>query len=322
MAYQSGTATNLQDLLNKIGTFASANGWTVHFSGARTGGAGSNGHALILSRGVVQAWIGSDNSAGSDSNPGPFLGALLWSGTYNSASTESQPNFSPTNVASSSNWFPGPFVSYHAFCASSGASIPYLHVTVEVTAQTYRHFGVGQLRRMGAYTSGAYCYNTMHDFGNSFINLVSTQHGWPFNAGGAWRNTIVRADFGAVSPRYCRIDGSANEVGRLMSSFYSFDFGTLGALPWSRKSAFTGRAPLLPLLCFVQADTTDQLLHPIGWPEDMRYINVENFTPGDTVTLGSDTWRVFPVIRKGSALAGPPGVQNSWYMGYAFRQNG
>jgi hypothetical protein len=326
MPYETGTATNLQDLLNKLGTFAGANGWTIHFSGARTGGAGSSGHALILSRGAVQAILRSNNSAGSTTNPGPFLEALLWSGTYTGASTETQPNPSP---ATNANWMTGPYVAYHFFASALAAPRPYLHVALEVQSGTFRHFGIGQLRQFGAFTNGAYVHNTNHDFATT-SNQVSIAdnggHSWPFDTAGSTANvynTIVRADFGGVSPRYCQTNSNTDAVGRLRCTFRppsNSEWGTFAALSLAGPSAFTGRAPFFPLLCFAQADTTDNLIHPLGFPDDFRFVRVDNFAPGDSVALGADTWRIFPAVRKGPALSGPAGIQNSWTYGYAYRQ--
>lgn len=327
MPYETGSATNLQDLLSKLGTFAGANGWTVHFSGARTGGAGSSGHALILSRGVVQAIFRSNNSAGIPTNdPGPYMEQLLWSGTYAAASTETQPNPSPVT---NTNWMSGPFVAYHFFLSALTAPRPYVHVVVEVTSGIFRHFGTGQLRQLGTFTNGAYVHGTNHSFntGSLLINNADlSAHSWPFEPGGSSANnfaTLVRADFGGVVPRYCQGQANSPAVGRLWCGWRNpsaTNFGNFNSLALSAPSAFTGRAPLFPHLCFVQADIVDNLRHPIGFPDDFRFVRIDNFQPGDSITLGSDTWRVFPVVRKGAAVIGPPGVQNSWNYGYAYRQ--
>lgn len=325
MPYETGTATNLQDLLNKLGTFAGANGWTIHFSGARTGGAGSTGHALILSRGVVQAILRSNNAAGTPTaDPGPYMETLLWSGTYTGASTESQPNPSPVTA---SNWMTGPYVAYHFFASALGAARPYLHVVVEVTSGIFRHFGTGQLRQFGTFTNGAYVYGTNQSFSTTNIHQAdNAANCWPFDGGNSNannQNTVVRADFGGASPRYCQTNITTGAVGRLYCGWRtpsSSNQGNFNSLALASPSAFTGRSPLFPLLCFVQADTVDNLRHPIGFPDDFRFIRVDNFQPGATITLGSDTWRVFPCVRKGAAVTGPAGVQNSWAYGYAYRQ--
>lgn len=322
MPYETGTATNLQDLLNKLGTFAGANGWTIHFSGARTGGAGSSGHALILSRGVVQGILRSNNSAGSTSDPGPYLEALLWSGAYTAASTETQPDRSG---ATNANWMTGPYVAYHFFASALAAPRPYLHVALEVQSGIFRHFGIGQLRQFGAFTNGAYVFNTNQSFASTqILNADNGAHSWPFEGGNSAanvQNSIVRADFGGVSPRYCQSNTSSDAVGRLWCGWRTASlYGSFNSLALSAPSGFTGRSPLFPHLCFVQADTVDNLRHPVGFPDDFRFIRIDNFAPGDTITLGADTWRVFPVVRKNPAVVGPTGVQNSWFYGYAYRQ--
>jgi hypothetical protein len=46
-----------------------------------------------------------------------------------------------------------------------------------------------------------------------------------------------------------------------------------------------------------------------------RLVRIDNLTPGDVMTIGSDQWKCFPVIRKN----GGPGLETSLNWGYAYR---
>jgi len=59
---------------------------------------------------------------------------------------------------------------------------------------------------------------------------------------------------------------------------------------------YNGRTPLQTP--YVQV-STDGVHVPYGTPPNVRYINMEFFEAGDELTIGSDTWKVFPVIRRG-----------------------
>lgn len=54
-----------------------------------------------------------------------------------------------------------------------------------------------------------------------------------------------------------------------------------------------------------------------------RYLRIDNYEPGDVITLGSDQWRVYPFYRKNSAARnGGTGVNHSGTFGWAIRYDG
>lgn len=54
----------------------------------------------------------------------------------------------------------------------------------------------------------------------------------------------------------------------------------------------------------------------------MRYLNIANFAPGQEITIGTDTWKVFPMLRKGVGTGGNPAgdIPYSDNHGYAFKK--
>ena len=69
MSYETGTATDPNNLLDKLRIFALANGWTVDYSGGRTnvGGslqAGSN-NVIAMNKGGLYVVLYQDTSSNS-----------------------------------------------------------------------------------------------------------------------------------------------------------------------------------------------------------------------------------------------------------------
>jgi hypothetical protein len=57
---------------------------------------------------------------------------------------------------------------------------------------------------------------------------------------------------------------------------------------------------------------------PIGEFPDVFRVNMKGFTPAQAITLGSDTYRVFPVVNSDTVNT-VLGDEYSGYEGYAYR---
>jgi hypothetical protein len=64
-------------------------------------------------------------------------------------------------------------------------------------------------------------------------------------------------------------------------------------------------------------ERTSNLGSPLGYPPHLRWVRLDYLSPGDVLTIGSDQWKVFPVIRKD----GGTGQVNSGKYGYAYKVN-
>ena len=56
---------------------------------------------------------------------------------------------------------------------------------------------------------------------------------------------------------------------------------------------------------------------PIGYMDDTAGVNIANYTIGDEITIGPDTWVIFPVERR-FITGGDTGL--SGFLGVAYRQ--
>lgn len=321
MAYETGASSGVADLLDKLRVFATANGWTQNFFGARTSGSGT---ALQLTKGTQYVTFLADTAAGSAPDPGPYFGAYAHNVYSAGNGTENQAQRSATCYA---NAMVGPFVAYH-FMTGSERGSDYLYVVVEVTSGIYKHAGVCRLVSLGALNTGMCAHAARWSYSTTSGTIsdpFSGGHSWPFDsAESATRHgagTQIRADCDGISPRWydayassfgSRIGGGPRSPG---TSTVGSQRGTIVGPATAGASAQTGRTILLP--AWVSLERTANLSSPAGYPPHLRYVKLDYLNPGDVLTLGSDEWKLFPVIRKN----GTTGQVNSGTFGLAYKVN-
>lgn len=315
--YETGTATDVADLLGKLRTFALANGWSQNYYGARTSG---TGNALQINKGGFYVTFRTDTGAGTTQDPGPYIGAYAH-GTYSAGNgTENQSGASGVCL---SNGMSGPFAAYH-FISGAELGSDYLYAIVETTAGTFKHFGTGKMVGVGTLTNGQFVHACRWYYTTAEINASnSAYHTIPFesyapNLSDANVGWYVRADADTISPRwlvgkgysYSAATNRHTRAGRLLAG-YGFGYG----LYTSAASALTARNMLAP--CYVAGERAGGLFSPIGYPPGIRWVKLTNLAPNDVLTIGTDQWKVFPVIRKN----GTTGQVNSDLAGYAYKVN-
>lgn len=323
MAYETGTASSPNDLLDKMRIFALANGFTVDYWGVRTnvgGGSQGNGlNALALNKGGLYWVLYHDTTAISVSDPTPRIRGYTYPGPWVSTNgTDAQTN--KTNDIVSNNLTA--FLAYHFFTDSAQN---YLHAVFEVVAGRFSHLGIGRMNKSGGGSVVPYAHGLWWNFTTTGgqINWASGFHGIPFDAyvpSAARAGTVFRADSDGVTPRNyaMRFTNSSNFDGLggftiTAGSFNAMEFG--GLLGQIAPSALTGRAPLIPLIVLATRTVSPQVVSIVGVPPDMRGLRIDNITDGQVITVGSDQWKCFPLIRKN----GPSGVENSANFGFAYR---
>jgi hypothetical protein len=317
--YETGTATGPADLVGKLVTFAQSLGWTVSTtttSNNTVWPAGSSS-GRVFSKGSLVFGVGwaTDDlfivgaTAVNGSNP--------WNTQTGTSST------SGTAYGGRSTGMTGPYQAYHFF---AGTSPDYIHIVVETTAGIFRHTHLGELSKAGTFTGGAYAAGTSWFMGLGSGSLYysgvpnSTYHQVPFDAsnqsyaGAAW---ILRADIDGKTNNWVRqptdVRGAIQRVGNP---------GTLTESLHERSpSEFNQLTPFVPLYLSVLRSAS--LYSPIGYPADLRFVNVTNFAPGEVVTLGSDQWMVFPIIAKTATWGNvsATNVPSSGTYGFAYKRN-
>ena len=322
MAYETGSASGVADLLDKLRIFATANGWTQNFFGARTTGSGT---ALQLTKGTQYVTFIADTGAGTTNDPGNYFGCYSHNVYSAGNGTENQAQGSAKCYA---NAMTGPYVAYH-FVSGAERGCDYLYVIVEVTSGIFKHIGVGKLVSLGALSTGMFAHACRWNYStasNTISTAESAQHAVPWDSTETTSrpgpSTQLRADSDGVTPRWydCTSGGSfGNRMGGGVRSSGSNSAGsvrtTLNNPGIAGASTITGRTVLLP--AWVYGERTADLGSPLGYPPHLRWVKLDYLNPGDVLTIGTDQWKVFPVIRKN----GTTGQVNSGTFGYAYKVN-
>lgn len=315
MAYETGTATDANDLLSKLRTFVAANGWSEDNYGARTSG---SGNALQINKGGFYVTFRTDTTSGTASDPGPFMGCYAHNTYSGGNGTESQAGASAFMMA---NAMSGPFTAYH-FMSGTEKGSEFLHVIVETVAGLFKHFGTGTLVKMGAITNGQFAHACRWNYAVAAVDVADdSRHAVPFDSREssgvrAGPSLNVRADAESVSPRWLE-SSSATAARGIKCGVRSAATGSTAQgsniLMVNGASALTGRAMLFP--CFLYGERTGGLFNPLGYPPGIRWVNLTLLEPNTVLTIGSDQWKVFPVVRKN----GSAGQPNSGTFGYAYK---
>tara|TARA_R110000796_G_scaffold93934_5_gene198599 strand:- start:1148 stop:2176 length:1029 start_codon:yes stop_codon:yes gene_type:complete len=339
MAYSTGSATDLGDLLTKLDTFLVANGWTQDDfdDGVTTAAQGfaqwNKGsvhvgvkwiandpihmslHHALGNGGAVFPGAHTDDSGNGYNGPSAF-------GTQANLLTERACNFIGD----------GPFASYHFFEQDSGPA--YVHVVVEITSEVFRHFGWGTLEKFNDWTGGEYAYASYQDRQTNSSAIDTVSHpmfdGIANNSTTAEtrKNTTIHAEGlphqgvnekwlnhagGALTDTDTDNQDTAGEIRRLSQG--GFRGGPLYPLMQFRSDVATGHIPLTPLQIWT-SDFVSDFSWYLGQVPDVRMIDIFNFSPGQEVTIGSDVWVIFPQGRRTEDAVS----DRTYYSGIAYKK--
>lgn len=320
MAFQTGQATSIADLFSKLSTFAVANGWTQDHSAA---------DRLFLSK------VGSDDSVyvafwwntGTPLNVGIYQGNTFGgSGNApgNSAHVDSGNGFTTAGTPSNTDFDDERYVAldddtntYWFF-----EDDDYIHVVVQrttVSPEIFVHFGFGVLTKFDDWTGGAYVYGWRYDpAGGSSTSAIRTAstHLLDGLASGAMTQYVATVhveglDGQPAAGKFGIVWASTASTGNDRQStpaaretlFGGFRGGPI-AYPFGRWSSnsLKGLVPLYPIWVFHRQFSPD-VVRPLGRMPAVRGVNVEFFAGGQEITVGADTWVVFPSYRQ-QATAG------------------
>jgi hypothetical protein len=304
--YATGAPTSLADFLNSLATFATSAGWTVDHNGVRSG----SDYWLAVHKDSCYLDYFVPISSTTD--------IQLWGATgYSSGSAPSaQPGVSPH--ASILHPAPaGPFTAYHFFSSNTGG-IDYLHAMLEYTAGNYLHLHGGCLSPVGGlsnliYTAGSYWSGLSGGY-SSYDGGPGLGNYWPFSAepnGGAQQFQVL-ATIDSVTRWFApSLTSPARAIGPTRT-------GSRNVYAFQRNpNTFNQLAPFIPLSIYLER-AVGNIYSYAGDVLDMRWFNMTNNAAKDEITIGADTWKVYPVISK--APFGSPTASSGNY-GFGFRKN-
>ena len=338
MAYSTGSATDLGDLLSKLDTFLVANGWTQDDfdDGATTA---SQGFAQWNknSMHVGLKWV-----ANAPNNMSIHQALGNGGAVFPGAHTDDSGNGYNAAFGSDSQLEgercvntigDGPFVSYHFF--EQDASPAYVHVVVETESEVFRHFGWGEMDKFNDWTGGEYCYgcyieesttSTHNDTGHvMFMDGVSA-----LTSSTTRRNATIHAEglpHQGVSEKWLHhaggITSNSSQANWTDSAGQNKQITCggfrQGPVAWMngqfRSDVATGHIPMYPQAIFTY-DFSNNFTYFLGTIPDIRGVEIFNFAPGQEVTVGSDVWVFFPTGRRTEDAV----LNRTYYQGVAYKK--
>lgn len=201
----------------------------------------------------------------------------------------------------------------------TGDSPTYAYVVVEVSAGNYQHFGFGVLDKFNDWTGGEFCFANKNGTGalitgvnshffmdgraagtneQNFAATVRIEGMTDTPASGRWGVTISDAQ----SSAQLGVDSAAVARLHLVGGYRAgTHFNRFACQPGTISSSLVPSSPIV-IYHFDRnvsgSSTFTNSWAPLGVMPGIRGLSIQNFEAGDTVTIGSDTWYLFPTYRK------------------------
>ncbi len=312
MAFSSGTATSLTNLLATLDTFLVANGWNQDEVNVGTGRYAWSKNTMFLS-------VRWDTS--TPNNLGLYYATAWVAATDpgNHTGDDGQGDISGTDTDIDNGRYVqlGNAGSIPYWFFEQDASPAYVHIVVEKAAGQYRHFGFGELIKTSAWSGGDYCYGHHIETlfaGDKFVPL-DTRHVFHLDGMNSTlsfdtnRNPTVKitngvADFGlAAGIDWGYINGDFTETipnDRNGDPKARVHGGFRGG-PWAKSfgyvqgNALSGLVHMYPVTIALKVSNN---IFVLGTVADTRGISMRLFAAEQTFTYGGDTWHAFPMTTK------------------------
>lgn len=328
IVYATGTATDQQDLLSQLDTYLQANGWTedewsvgnkrlcvhkdtvyVQFRWDAVAATGCIGvyHSLGYAGGSAPGAHPNDSGNGQ---------------------TTANPITTCRRIEALGN---GAFTNFFIF---GDSAIPYCHVVIEVTAGVFRHMSFGLITKVGTWVGGEYC--SVLDWYYSGVNqsnISYSSHSALFDAN---NTSATNTETGTIHMEGMQNEGGTSKWGNILNAAPA-SLG-LDRAGFTRYCVMGGmrEGPLNNVLCAMAANPSNGFvaMHPIwltyrdrsvtpenhfflGTVPGIRFINIMYLDPAEEFVVGSDTWKVFPWVKKQNLGGSNPESKN---MGIAYQK--
>lgn len=322
MSYQTGTATSPEDLVTKLFTFLTGTpGWTQNYldtvndRASITSPSGNINHNL--------SWDSTDIFTMMSTGLASPLGSVeirLEPGAESPTTSAQQKRI---NIGA------GPYTAYHFF-EDDG----YCHMVVEWTSGLFRHMGWGQLvMTSNAHTTGDYSFGTYWSQSTSDIDVpTDSTHACGF-AGGVRQSPFERSlsiylpnwpDGGTgkwflETESALTVDPDGDPRWNLRT--HGWQGGSLFNFMGIGNSQLNGFKPLMPPAVYTDfLGSAPDRLRLVGFPPDLRIINLDGVTVGEDLSVGGETWVPFPIVRKIYVPGTTFNEEQSFNFGYAYKK--
>ena len=320
MAYQTGNATGVVDLLDKLKIFVEANGWTTNRHDVQGSGRRlqiqKSSDLFFNFRALVSEARPSGAGGGSAVHGIAFNGSTEYDGANDWFNQVGAPQDSGGRKVAGVTSLTGSIPAYHFFAIDDA-----VYCWIEYTAGRYQWFGFGGVNKIGTWTGR----NFFFGYSNCAAQAVSTPicplMGDSFIGGTSPIGYVIVHCDGYTGWRAAGASSgsSGNLAGSRVFDVLRLYSGQLESTP----NNFNSLSVILPVSLLVYRDANNNTLSPstpIGYLPELHYINIKHLVPGAEYTLGGDTYRVFPFSFKSDTALNAQPLSNG-YMGVAIRSN-
>lgn len=327
MAYQTGTGNTCGDFVDALRAFCLGLGWTIvkHTASANTPLLFlEKGNAHVTMQGFsVSRTRYTGTTSGTSQSFNDIELRMACSGSINAASNNywGHPNSGVVDADGSASYPPtkirgmiGPFVAWHFFSNATG---DWIHAVIQITADLFMHMSFGLVDKLDLTHSGvafATASNNVwwRDYydesnANSTYNRPSDKTIPQFMNSGAsyYAPNALPAGFVVFGRRQSSSStthGDILMVGQTYNSpshyYNAVTTGTLQAGIILAPAQTWNGAALMGGIPFVIGNVSAGTCCAVGAMGDVRVVNMEGLIAGQEITLGSDVWKIFPVLRQ------------------------
>lgn len=303
MSYYTGSVNDYQALRTVIQDACVTNGWTL-----------ANG---ILSKGSLfvrlDASVATSGNAGVTAVIGTGASGATLQGSPGSGARLGRP--SGSGNFSNVTWP----ATYHVFVFDNPAEV-YVILNFNIVNHYWMAFGSSDVPGLGGTGNWfAGCATINYDADGGYYIQPSDglcSHRW--SSGPFWYYQAESTPSSTSHGIHTNFDGVAWTVGKggdnigACNAVQALNGLPTGPNPWNEE------APLLPIKVFVKrpSNKVSLALQMRG----ARFVRIDNYQPGQVVTLGADQWMVFPFGVKNAAVRnGGQGINHTGTFGWALR---
>lgn len=294
MAFVTGTANTLADLLTAIQTACTSNGWTLSGSVLHKGTCYAEvkitGAFITLRAG--RGIDGSNNLTGATSEAVANLGIVCMSKAFS---------------------FP---MTYFAHVNTAPDEV---YVVVNYGTIYYQTLGFGQsvMPGLGASASGNwYCGPTVS--GNNHLGFNGKQQA-EYAAAGYSNFSLFCREYGARYPGYADSQGVDHGLDGSGAAWRTggcaYDWASIY---WRQPSQWNQDSILIPIRVYTSRPSG--FLSPVLECANARQVNIANLADQQIITLGSDRWKIYPWWSRGTSNT--RATADSGLGGHAIRYDG
>jgi hypothetical protein len=309
MAWETGVASDLDDLLDKMCTFAVAEGGFTEIT--QIGSTGRQSDMYILQRGSIYWWFLGNIQVLTNYGDNGFLEMRMMN-TQPNLSNRTTLNLGQRYLTKAQLWNKddGPFTNYWFYSNGNNCL-----VVVEVVPNVFTHWCFGVLDKFSTWTGGEFLAGI--NMGSPGWNQTSGE--WligttAFSSYGSYPFSYDQGNASAYGANYLHypqdsygdyrdfaIMESTSADGQSCLSIATYNLSNAppqnnigGVLSYYSPNSFNSRAVLVPLWCFVY-DTSSARRMILGHVSNMRFLNIELITPKEMIEV---KWGCYPFIQK------------------------